>query len=116
MVGFIVDGMNHATANDLDGPSNYLAAERIAAAILGRRPGLADRLHVDESRATVRLDLDNGRAIIGGRIRNGDLLAWSVVTPDMPLDASFGTGDYPGGSIATWMINEFDRLTPTLPR
>lgn len=106
--------MNHATGNDLDGLSNYLAAERIAATILGRRPDLADRLHVDESRATARLNLDNGRAIIGGRVSNGGIHAWTVVTPDKPLDSSFGTSEYPGGSIAAWMVNEYDRLAQSI--
>lgn len=100
----------------MDAFNDYLDTSRIAEAIIEQRPDLAEVLLVEDGRPMLRLTLTDGTAVVGAKIQHNHRIAWTVATPDKPLDSSFGTSDYPGGSIVAWMIDEFDRLTPTLPR
>ena len=97
----------------MDAFNDYLDISRIAETILEQRPDLAEVLLVEDGRPMLRLTLDDGTAVVGAKIQHNHRIAWTVATPDKPIDPNFGIGTYPGGSIAAWMINEFDRLSPS---
>ncbi|MBD2759642.1 hypothetical protein IEE94_08970 [Yimella sp. cx-573] len=102
--------MSFPTSDMVDAFSNYLDAHGIANEVLKRRPELADVLHEDPGRPIIRLDLPGGGAVVCARVTESGVTAWTVGTPDKPLDPDFGTGKHPGDSMAGWMLDEYDRL------
>ena len=107
--------MSFPTADMMDAFNDYLDTSRIAEAIREQRPDLAEVLLVEDGRPMLRLTLDDGRAVVGAKISHNRRVAWTVATPDRPIDPTFATSEYPGGSIAAWMVNEYDRLSPSRP-
>ena len=106
----IVGSMSFPTSDMIDAFNNYLDTEQVASTILERRLDLESVLKVEDGRPMLRLTLPSGKAIVAARITHNHTTAWTVATPDKPVGAGFGTGSYPGGSIAAWMIDEYDRL------